>query len=97
MTLLYPDSTDCPCADYIHPPKKKKKLSSNTYQTEHVQLVSNVLFDQQMDWGLWKKRRIREDRIKLFYTMQRINPLGFTASITSMLCCIYRLILLLWV
>ncbi|CAI9595628.1 unnamed protein product [Staurois parvus] len=33
----------------------------------------------------------------LFYTMQRINPLGSTVSITSMLYCIYRLILLLWV
>ncbi|CAI9607753.1 unnamed protein product [Staurois parvus] len=33
----------------------------------------------------------------IFYTMQRINPLGSTASISSMLYCIYRLILLLWV
>ncbi|CAI9543989.1 unnamed protein product [Staurois parvus] len=32
-----------------------------------------------------------------FYTMQRINPLGSTVSITSMLYCIYSLILLLWV
>ncbi|CAI9592552.1 unnamed protein product, partial [Staurois parvus] len=39
-----------------------------------------------MDWGLWKKGRIREDRIKQpFYTMQRINPLGPTVSITRML------------
>ncbi|CAI9612620.1 unnamed protein product [Staurois parvus] len=47
----------------------------------------------------WKKGRIREVRIKteFFYTMQRINPLGSTMSITSMLYCIYRLILLLWV
>ncbi|CAI9544838.1 unnamed protein product [Staurois parvus] len=57
-----------------------------------------ALYCQQMDWGLWKKRRIREDRIKQpFYTMQQINPLGSTLSITSMLYCIYRLILLLWV
>ncbi|CAI9546924.1 unnamed protein product, partial [Staurois parvus] len=41
-----------------------------------------------MDWGLWKKGRIREDRIKQpFYTMQRINPLGSTVSIKSMLYC----------
>ncbi|CAI9576688.1 unnamed protein product [Staurois parvus] len=43
-----------------------------------------------------EKRRIREDRIKQsFYTMQGINSLGSTVSITSMLYCIYRLILLL--
>ncbi|CAI9533012.1 unnamed protein product [Staurois parvus] len=48
--------------------------------------------------GHLKKRRGREVRIKLpFNTMQRINPLGSTVSITSMLYCIYRLILLLWV
>ncbi|CAI9540762.1 unnamed protein product, partial [Staurois parvus] len=46
----------------------------------------------------WKKGRIREVRIKQhFYTMWRINPLGFTVSITSTLYCIKRLILLLWV
>ncbi|CAI9554824.1 unnamed protein product [Staurois parvus] len=31
------------------------------------------------------------------YVMQRINPLGSTMSIMSMLYYIYRLILLLWV
>ncbi|CAI9587550.1 unnamed protein product, partial [Staurois parvus] len=36
----------------------------------------------------WKKGRIREDRIKQpFYTMQRINPLGTTVSITRMVYC----------
>ncbi|CAI9576071.1 unnamed protein product, partial [Staurois parvus] len=41
-----------------------------------------------MAWGLWKKGRIREDRIKQpFYTMWRINPLGSTVSITSMFYC----------
>ncbi|CAI9556663.1 unnamed protein product [Staurois parvus] len=50
------------------------------------------------DMSYQEKRRIREVRIKRpFYTMQRINPLGSTVSITSMLYCIYRLILLLWV
>ncbi|CAI9564783.1 unnamed protein product [Staurois parvus] len=44
------------------------------------------------------KSRGREKRIKWpFYTMQRINPSGSTVSITSMLYCIYRLILLLWI
>ncbi|CAI9551052.1 unnamed protein product [Staurois parvus] len=34
----------------------------------------------------WKKGRIREVRIKQhFYTMQRINPLGFAVSIST--CC----------
>ncbi|CAI9571080.1 unnamed protein product [Staurois parvus] len=34
----------------------------------------------------WKKGRIREDRIKQsFYTMQSINPLDSTVSITSTL------------
>ncbi|CAI9599920.1 unnamed protein product [Staurois parvus] len=41
-------------------------------------------------------KRSREIRIKQpLYTMQRDNPLGSTVSITSMLYCIYRLILLL--
>ncbi|CAI9614216.1 unnamed protein product [Staurois parvus] len=52
---------------------------------------------QQMDLGLCECG-LREDRIKHpFCTMSRINPLGSTVSITSMLYCIYRLVLLLWV
>ncbi|CAI9588767.1 unnamed protein product [Staurois parvus] len=48
--------------------------------------------------GHCKKGRIREDRIKQrVYTMQAINPLGSTVSITSILYCIYRRIILLWV
>ncbi|CAI9596036.1 unnamed protein product [Staurois parvus] len=48
---------------------------------------------QEIRGGHWKKGRIIEFRIKHpFYTMQRINPLGSTVSITSMLYCIYRLI-----
>ncbi|CAI9559008.1 unnamed protein product, partial [Staurois parvus] len=42
---------------------------------------------QEIRGGHWKKGRIREVRIKQpFYTM-RINPLGSTVSITSMLYC----------
>ncbi|CAI9562931.1 unnamed protein product [Staurois parvus] len=41
---------------------------------------------QEIRGGHWKKGRIREVRIKQrFYTMQRINSLGSTVSITSML------------
>ncbi|CAI9597907.1 unnamed protein product [Staurois parvus] len=53
---------------------------------------------QEMKRGHWKKGRIREVKIKQpFYTIQRINPLGSTVSITSIFYCIYRLCLLLWV
>ncbi|CAI9539373.1 unnamed protein product, partial [Staurois parvus] len=39
----------------------------------------------------WKKGRIRGVRIKQpFYTAQRINPLGSTVNITSMLYCLGR-------
>ncbi|CAI9593544.1 unnamed protein product, partial [Staurois parvus] len=48
---------------------------------------------QEIRGGDWKKGRIREVRIKQrFHSVQRINPLGSTVSITSMLYCIYRLI-----
>ncbi|CAI9605077.1 unnamed protein product [Staurois parvus] len=43
---------------------------------------------QEIRGGHWKKKMIREIRIKQnFYTMQRINPLGSTVSITSMRYC----------
>ncbi|CAI9564023.1 unnamed protein product, partial [Staurois parvus] len=45
---------------------------------------------QEIRGGHWKKGMIREVRIKQhFYVMKRINPLGSTVSITSMLYCIY--------
>ncbi|CAI9554332.1 unnamed protein product [Staurois parvus] len=75
----------------MHSPKKKKKLSSNTLQTEHVQTYNlgevSYMSYQEIRGGHWHKGRITEDRIKQ----------GSTVSITSMLYCIYRLILLLWV
>ncbi|CAI9617680.1 unnamed protein product [Staurois parvus] len=47
------------------------------------------IFYQEIRGGHWKKGRIREYRINQpFYTMQRINPLGSTVSITSMLYCL---------
>ncbi|CAI9611452.1 unnamed protein product [Staurois parvus] len=77
----------------MHSPKKKETLSSNTHQIEHVQSDS-TRFVLSVD----KRGTLEEERIiHPFYTMQRINPLGSTVSTTSMLYCIYRLILLLWV
>ncbi|CAI9588361.1 unnamed protein product, partial [Staurois parvus] len=53
----------------MHSQKKRKKLTSSTHQTEHVKIVPEAVFYQEMKWGT-------EDRIKHpFYTMQRINPL----------------------
>ncbi|CAI9599488.1 unnamed protein product [Staurois parvus] len=53
---------------------------------------------QEIREGHWKKGRIIEVRIiQPFYSMRRINPLDSIGSITSMLYCIYRLIVLLWV
>ncbi|CAI9622559.1 unnamed protein product [Staurois parvus] len=36
-------------------PRKKKTLSSNTHQTEHVQLAPEPLFYQQIFRRHWKK------------------------------------------
>ncbi|CAI9576948.1 unnamed protein product [Staurois parvus] len=79
----------------MHSPKKKKNnLSSNVQKGYRFSLSG----DQEIRHRHLNKRRGREERIKQpFYTMQRINPLGSTVSMTSMLYCIYRLILLLWV
>ncbi|CAI9616065.1 unnamed protein product, partial [Staurois parvus] len=77
----------------MHSPRKKKNLYRNTHQTEHVQSDSHDMSFQEIQSG-----RIREVRIKQrFYTMHRTNPFGSTVSITSILYCIYRLILLLCV
>ncbi|CAI9539246.1 unnamed protein product, partial [Staurois parvus] len=57
-------------------PRKKKTLSSNTHQTEHVQSDATQYILSGDKRGNWKKGRIREVRIKQrFYTMQRINLL----------------------
>ncbi|CAI9537037.1 unnamed protein product [Staurois parvus] len=60
--------------------------------TPHEYVLSG---DKTEDTG---RRGSKKDRIKKpFYRMQIIISLGSTVSITSMLYCIYRLILLLWV
>ncbi|CAI9601099.1 unnamed protein product, partial [Staurois parvus] len=68
---------------------KKKKSSSNTHQTEHVQSVSTrYVLSGDKGGGEWKKGRFRKVRIKQsLYTIQIINPFGSTVSITSMLYC----------
>ncbi|CAI9615506.1 unnamed protein product [Staurois parvus] len=61
----------------MHPPKtKKKNLSSNTNQTEHVQSVSTRYVLSGRRGGLEKSGSNSN-----LYTMQRINPLGSTVSI----------------
>ncbi|CAI9622692.1 unnamed protein product [Staurois parvus] len=82
----------------MHYPKKKKTFLAIHTKLKHVQSVSTpyVLSGDKM--GALEEGEDQEDRIKQrFYTMQRINPLVSTVSISSMLYCIYRMILLLWV
>ncbi|CAI9541929.1 unnamed protein product, partial [Staurois parvus] len=77
----------------MHSPPPQKKKTSLAIHTKlsmcRMPMVQSVLSGH--------KTRSREDRIKWpFSTMQRINPLGFPVSITSMLYCIYRLICCCW-
>ncbi|CAI9613161.1 unnamed protein product [Staurois parvus] len=82
----------------MHSPKKKKPFLVIHTKLSMCRVTPHDISYQEIRGGHWKKGRIREVRIKqCFYTMQRINLLGSTVSITSMLYCIYRLILLLWV
>ncbi|CAI9578612.1 unnamed protein product [Staurois parvus] len=77
----------------MHSPKKKKKnLSSNTHQTEHVHVTTGSVCIRTIEG----EDQRRPDQTA-FYTMRRIKPLGSTVSITNMPYYIYRLILLLWV
>ncbi|CAI9603758.1 unnamed protein product, partial [Staurois parvus] len=92
------DSADWPCADHMHSPKKKKTFLVKSTKLSMCSVSPHDMSYQDIRGGHWKKSRIREVSIKQhFYTMRRINPLGSTVSITSMLNCIYKLILLLWV
>ncbi|PIO34350.1 hypothetical protein AB205_0158040 [Aquarana catesbeiana] len=49
-------------------PRKKKKLSSNTHQTEHVQPVPWLCKYQVIFWRQWKNGRIREMGSNSLYT-----------------------------
>ncbi|CAI9593515.1 unnamed protein product, partial [Staurois parvus] len=74
----------------MHSPKKIKKKISLAIHTKlsTCKCLWFSLSYQEIRGGHLKKGRNREERIKLpFYTMQRINPLGSTVSITSMLYC----------
>ncbi|CAI9575826.1 unnamed protein product [Staurois parvus] len=84
------DSADWSCADHMHSPKKKNSLAIHTKLSMcRMDTVQSVLSGEE-------EEKRSQDQTAI-YTMQRINPLGSTVSITSMLSCIYRLILLLWV
>ncbi|CAI9607404.1 unnamed protein product, partial [Staurois parvus] len=67
-------------------PRKKKNLSSNTHQTEHVQSDSTryVLSGDKRETLEQGEDQRSQDQTP---TMQRINPLGSTVSIGSMLYC----------
>ncbi|CAI9598899.1 unnamed protein product [Staurois parvus] len=81
----------------MYSPKKKTSLAIET-KLSMCRMTPYDMSSQEIRGGYWKKGKIREDRIKQpLYTMQWINPLGFTVSITNMLYCKYRLILSLWV
>ncbi|CAI9558336.1 unnamed protein product [Staurois parvus] len=68
----------------------RNKIYSNTHQTEHVHLAPQPLFYQETFGRHWKKGGSEKSGSNIFfYTMQRINPLGSTVSITSMIYCIY--------
>ncbi|CAI9572999.1 unnamed protein product [Staurois parvus] len=71
----------------------------NFLQIEHVQSDSTryVLSVDKRGALEEEEDQRRQDKTAFFYTLQRINSLGSTVSITSMLYCIYRLIVLLWV
>ncbi|CAI9562521.1 unnamed protein product, partial [Staurois parvus] len=70
------------------PFQNQNNISSNTHQTEHVQSDSTRYVLSGDKRGTLEEGEIREVRNKQrFYTMQRINPLGSTVSITSMFYC----------
>ncbi|CAI9584978.1 unnamed protein product [Staurois parvus] len=73
----------------MHSPRKIKKTSLAKHtKLSMCKVTPHNMSNQEIRGGHWKKGRIREDRIKQhFYTMQRINPIGSTVSITRMLYC----------
>ncbi|CAI9606599.1 unnamed protein product [Staurois parvus] len=78
----------------MHSPKKKKNLSGNTHQTEHVHVTVQFFSYQVIKDGYWKKGdHRRQDQTAFLHN----NPLGSTVSITSMLYYIYTLISPFWV
>ncbi|CAI9588640.1 unnamed protein product, partial [Staurois parvus] len=72
----------------MHSPKKKKTLPAIHTKLSMCRVSPHDMSYQEIRGGHWKKGRIIEVKIKqYYYTMQRINPLGSTVSITSMLYC----------
>ncbi|CAI9570010.1 unnamed protein product [Staurois parvus] len=75
-------------------PRKKKKHKNSLAIHTKVSMCRMATAQSVLSGD----KRGREVRIKWpFYTMRRINPLGSTVIIASMLYCIYRRILQLWV
>ncbi|CAI9544667.1 unnamed protein product, partial [Staurois parvus] len=88
------DSVVWPCADHVRSPKKKKKnLSSNIHQTEHVQSDSTryVLSGDKRGTLEEGDDQRSQDQNRIFTQCRGFNSLGSTVSIKSMLYCIYRL------
>ncbi|CAI9624214.1 unnamed protein product [Staurois parvus] len=79
----------------MHSPKKKKPCLAIHTKLSMCRVTPHDLSYQEIRGWHWKKGRIRDSGSNSVYTMQIINPLSSTVSITSMLYCIYRLILLL--
>ncbi|CAI9601460.1 unnamed protein product [Staurois parvus] len=72
----------------MHSPMKKKTSLAIYTKLSMCRVIPHDMSYQEISEGRWKKGRIIEVRIKQpFYKMHKINPLGFTVSITSMLYC----------
>ncbi|CAI9562266.1 unnamed protein product [Staurois parvus] len=78
----------------MHSPKKKKPSLAIHTKLSKCRMLTQY-FCYRAEGKLLNKGRNRAQMA--FYTIQRIIPLGSTVSITSMLYCKYRLILLWWV
>ncbi|CAI9575247.1 unnamed protein product [Staurois parvus] len=75
----------------MHSPKKRKKTSLAIHTKLSMCRVSqHDMSHWEIRGGHWKKGRTKESRSNsLFYTMQRINPLGSIVSIKQACCTAY--------
>ncbi|XP_073486083.1 5'-AMP-activated protein kinase subunit gamma-2 isoform X2 [Aquarana catesbeiana] len=81
-----PERLEARLRSFSSPPDTGQRFSlphlpATVTKSSLVSLTHSATSKTEMDWGQWKRRRFREDRIKQpFYTMQRIYPLGSTAQ-----------------